>query len=308
MGVVLLRERPARRAAVVLAPRLLPESRERDRSRRLDLVGAGTVTAGLGLLVYGLTRGQEDGFGSTPALTLLGAAAVCLAAFGVLETRVVRDPLVPFRIFRTPGLTGANLGSLALAMTIAGQGFFATLYMQQVIGFSPIETGFAFLPISLLALVGAGIASQLAMRAGPGPVMAVGLLLVAAGCVLLTGIDVEGTYLTDLLPGFVLFGIGLGLSFVSATIAATAGVAEDEQGLASGLLNTSQQVGFAIGVAALVTIAVARAEAVAGAGAVEALLTGYHLGLWVAAGLSLAGIPAALSIRATTRRALDRSA
>jgi EmrB/QacA subfamily drug resistance transporter len=294
--------------AIAVAPALLPESRERGAGRRLDLPGAFAVTAGIGLLVYGLTRGQEDGFGSTVALVLLSGAALALVVFVVLETRVVGDPLVPFRIFRTPGLSGANLGSLALAMTIAGQGFFCTLYMQQVLGFSPIQTGLAFLPISLLALVGAGVASQLALRLGPGPVMAAGLGLAAAGCALLTGISAQGTYAADLLPGFVLFGIGLGLAFVSATIAATAGVADDEQGLASGLLSTSQQVGFAVGVAVLVTIAVARADALGAGGGVESVLGGYRLGLWVAAGIALGGVPAALSIRRARLRTDIREA
>jgi MFS family permease len=250
------------------------------------------VTAGLALVVYGVTRGQEDGFGATSTLLLLGAAATLLALFAFIETHVGR-PLVPFRFFRRRAVSGANVVALASTGVIAGQAFFSTLYLQQILGYSPIETGLSFLPLSVAAFVGSGIASQLAGRIGTRLPLAAGLGCMGLGTLALTGISADGSY-TGVLPAFVLFGLGLGLSFVSQTITATAGVDADQQGLASGLLNTSQQLGFAVGIAGLVSVAVAATEGSAAGGAAARLVDGYTTGYLACSAVALAGLIAAL--------------
>ena len=283
---------PVGAGALLLAPRLIRESRDRASDRSLDIPGAVTVTGGLGLLVYGVTRGQEDGFAATPTLLLLAGAGLLLAAFAVVETRV-RRPLVPFRFFARRAVGGANVVALASTGVIAGQAFFSTLYLQRILGFSPIETGLSFLPLSVAAFVGSGVASQLAGRIGTRPPLAAGLGLMGLGTLALTGISPDGSY-AGVLPAFVLFGLGLGLSFVSQTITATAGVDADEQGLASGLLNTSQQLGFAVGVAALVSVAVTATEGSAADGAAARLVDGYTAGYLACSAVALAGVVVAL--------------
>jgi EmrB/QacA subfamily drug resistance transporter len=282
---------PVGAAALLLAPRLIHESRVRVSDRALDVPGAVTVTGGLGLLVYGVTRGQDDGFGATSTLLLLGGAAALLALFAVIESHV-RRPLVPFRFFGRRAVSGANVVALASTGVIAGQAFFSTLYLQQVLGFSPIETGLSFLPLSLAAFAGSGIASQLAGRIGTRTPLAVGLGLMGLGTLALTGISPDGSY-WGVLPAFVIFGLGLGLSFVSQTITATGGVDADQQGLATGLLNTSQQLGFAVGVAGLVSVAVAATEGSTATGA-AALVEGYTSGYLACSAVALAGVIAAL--------------
>jgi EmrB/QacA subfamily drug resistance transporter len=277
--------------ALLLAPRLIRESRDRATDRSLDVPGAVTVTAGLALVVYGVTRGQEDGFGATSTLLLLAAAAALLALFAFIETHV-RRPLVPFRFFGRRAVSGANVVALASTGVIAGQSFFSTLYLQQILGFTPIETGLSFLPLSVAAFVGSGIASQLAGRIGTRLPLAAGLALMGLGTLALTGISAQGSY-AGVLPAFLLFGLGLGLSFVSQTITATAGVEAGEQGLASGLLNTSQQLGFAVGVAGLVSVAVAATEGSTATGA-AALVDGYTSGYVACTLVAFAGVIAAL--------------
>jgi EmrB/QacA subfamily drug resistance transporter len=279
-------------AALVLAPRLIGESRDRASERSLDIPGAVTVTGGLAMVVYGVTRGQQDGFTATSTLVLLGAAAMLLGAFVLIETNV-RRPLVPFRFFRRRAVSGANVVALASTGVIAGQAFFSTLYLQQILGFSPIETGLSFLPLSVTAFVGSGIASQLAGRIGTRLPLAAGLGLMGLGTLALTGVSPEGSY-WGVLPGFVLFGLGLGLSFVSQTITATAGVDPGEQGLASGLLNTSQQLGFAIGVAGLVSVAVSATDGSTAGSAAAQLVDGYTTGYLACGAVALAGVIAAL--------------
>lgn len=279
-------------AALLLAPHLIRESRDRATERALDIPGAVTVTSGLALVVYGVTRGQEDGFTATSTLVLLGGAAMLLATFVFIET-TVRRPLVPFRFFGRRAVSGANVVALASTGVIAGQAFFSTLYLQQILGFSPIETGLSFLPLSVAAFVGSGIASQLAGRIGTRLPLAVGLGLMGFGTLALTGISSDGSY-WGVLPGFVLFGLGLGLSFVSQTITATAGVEPGEQGLASGLLNTSQQLGFAIGLAGLVSVAVSATDGSTAGSAAARLVDGYTTGYLACGAVALAGVIAAL--------------
>jgi len=282
---------PIAAVAVALSRTLLPESREEARPS-LDVLGALLVTAGIGLLVYGVTRGQQDGFTAVVPLSIFAAAAVALTLFARLETRI-HAPLVPFRIFSVGKVLGANLCSLLLAAVIAGQSFFLTLFMQQVLGYSSMKTGLAFLPISLLAFAGSVGSARVAARERPLAVMAAGLLLIAAALALMTRISTASTYFGTLLPAYVLFGLGLGLSFVSATIAATGGVPPTDQGLASGLLSSAQQVGFAVGVAALVAVAVQQTRSTDGT-AVERTLAGFNLGLWVATAVAVTAALVAL--------------
>lgn len=285
---------PIGAAALLLAPRLIRESRDRTNDRSLDVPGAVAVTAGLALLVYGVTRGQEVGFGATSTVLLLAGSIALLAVFVVIEA-TVRRPLVPFRFFAQRSVTAANVVALASTGVIAGQGFFSTLYLQQVLGFSPIETGLAFLPVSLSAFAGSGIASRLASSVGTRFLLAAGLAFMGLATLLLTGIEAGGSYLDVFFP-FLLFGLGLGLSFVSQTITATAGVRSEDQGLASGLLNTSQQLGFAIGVAVLVTIAVGASEQSTATVLADRLVAGYSSGYLASAGVALVGSLVALAL------------
>lgn len=270
---------------IVTVPRLVAESRDSNR-HRLDVAGAVAVTAGLGLLLFGLTRGQEDGFtAALPVLLIVGALAL-LSVFVAAERRV-DHPLVDFAVFRARTLTVANLAGMVLAMLIAAQSFFGTLYLQGVLGLSPLQTGLAILPVTLISFASSGQAARLVERFGLTGVLVAGLLISGSGVGLLAGVDVGGSYWTAVMPGYALFGLGLGASFVAFTIGATAGAPAAQRGLASGLLNTSQQLGFAIGVAALATIAGARTEALGGATDLEDLVAGYRLAFLCAFALAL---------------------
>jgi predicted MFS family arabinose efflux permease len=247
------------------------------------------------LLVYGLTQAEAVGFASLRTVGTLAVAATLIAGFWLIEARVAA-PLVPLRIFRMRSLTGANLVAISLSGVIGAHGFLSTLYLQQVLGYSPIATGFAFLPLTLVIMVTAGVGSRAVGRLGPKRMMVAGMVCLAVGMLLLSRISVGGSYLGDLLPGSLFVALGLGLTFVTATIAATSGVAAHEQGVASGLINTSQQVGTAIGLAILVSVAAARTASVAGtaAGAQAALVEGFRWAFAGGAGLAVLGVLAAL--------------
>ena len=280
--------------AITLAPVLLSESRDLIEAPRLDLLGAVTVTGGLIALVYGLTQAEGTGFSSLGTIVVLILAAALIVAFGFVEGRVA-SPLLPFRVFRSRTLTGANLVALLSAAVIGSQGFFSTLYMQQILGYSPIATGLAFLPLTLTIMATSALGSRLVSRLGTKPLMVAGMTCLTIGMLLLSRISVTGSYAADLLPGFFLFALGLGLTFVTAIVAGTAGLSNSEQGLASGLINTSQQVGTAVGLAILVTVAVARADTLAGnVGPSAALVGGYRYGFVVGAGVAIVGLLVAL--------------
>lgn len=271
------------------------------RMRRLDLPGAITVTGALGLLVFGLTRSQHDGLLTASTVGLLAGAVVLLAIHILIERRV-HHPLVAFRLFRLPGVAGANLTALLLTTIVASNLFFTTLYVQGVLGYSPLQTGFAFLPNSMLVVVGSALASRLLGRIGEGPILASGFTILAVASLLLTGISPDGAYLTDVLPGFALTGLGLGLAIVAVTGAATRGVDSHDHGLASGVVNTAQQVGFAVGIAAIVAAASAVTESGGMLGAVQQV-SGYAFGYLIDA--VIAAVAALLAIflvrRKTTR-------
>jgi EmrB/QacA subfamily drug resistance transporter len=245
---------PVALIVAALAPGLIAESRSESATRRFDLLGAAAVTAGLSVLVYAIVDAADAGWGSAQTLGLVGVAALLLAAFVAIELRS-DAPLVPFRIFRLRTLTGANVVGLLIGASLFSMFFFITLYMQQVLGYSPIDTGLAYLPLALSIVLASGVASQLVTRIGFKPVLILGMASVVAALVWFSQVSVGGGFAGDVLGPSLLAGVGLGLAFVPVTIAAVTGVRDEESGLASGLINTSQQIGGALGLAVLATVA-----------------------------------------------------
>lgn len=290
---------PIAASAALAAPHLLPADGDAASLRRIDVPGALTVTLGLGLLIFGLTRAEQAGFTSAATLGLLVLAVVVLSGFVVIEKRA-RHPLVAFRLFRTPGIAGFNVAGVLLTSIIASNLFFTTLYAQQVLGFSPLQTGLAFLPNSVLVLVGSATATRLARRVSPGALLTVGFAVIGLTSVLLSGVSPDGAYVSDVLPGFALTGLGLGLGFVAVTMGATRGLDPRDHGLASGVVNTAQQVGFAVGIAAVV--AAAHAFISAGAEQTSTQVSIYSVGYLVDAAIAVAGFVIALLLVHTGRR------
>jgi MFS family permease len=276
--------------ALFLVPRVVRESRAEGMLRHFDAWGAVTVTASLMLLVFGLTQANRVGWASAQTIGVLLASAILMAIFIVLELRS-RSPLVPLSIFRRRTLTGANLIGFALGMVIFGMFFLLSLYMQQVLAYSPLRTGFGYLAVALTVIVAAAISQGLVTRLGVKPVLMTGMGLLTIGLVYFTFVSVGGSYVDDLLPGFVILGVGMGFSFVPISIAALAGVQGPEAGLASGLINTSQQIGGALGLAILITVATTHTSNLLDSGESnpQALVSGFSLAFWVAAAFALAG-------------------
>jgi EmrB/QacA subfamily drug resistance transporter len=250
---------PVALVVLALAPRLIPESRSESQTRHFDILGAVTVTAALTLLVYGIVDAESAGWGSAQTIGVLAASVALFGIFYAIE-RSSKAPLVPFGIFRKRTLTGANTVGLLVGASLFSMFFFITLYMQQVLGFSPIEAGLAYLPLSVAIILSAGGASQLVTRIGFKPVLAVGMGLIAAGLLWFSQISVDGSFTSDILGPSLLAAVGLGFAFVPTTIAAVSGIEDREQGLASGLINTSQQIGGALGLAVLATLANSRTD------------------------------------------------
>jgi EmrB/QacA subfamily drug resistance transporter len=276
-------------AAVALAPRLLPEGRDIAGIRSFDLAGALSVTAGLALLIYAVVDAPNAGWGSTQTLVLGVIALALIAAFVRIEASAKR-PLLPLGTFRNDMLRSANLGAVLTTAALFPMWFLLTLYTQEVLGYTPLEAGLAQLPIALLIVFAAAPSQQLVTRIGPRIPFAAGLVLVAGGLFWFSQVSTDGSFLEDILGPSVLAGIGAALAFIAGTIAATTGAADEDAGLASGLLNTSQQVGGAIGTAAIAAIATAQTTNALGTGkALPAALTeGYHTGYLVVAGVALA--------------------
>jgi EmrB/QacA subfamily drug resistance transporter len=277
--------------ALLFVPRFVRESKAPDLARHFDAWGATTVTAGLVLLVFALTRAPQVGWTSAQVIVSLVGWAVLSAAFIVIELRS-RSPLVPLTIFRRRTLTAANVIGLILGMAVFGMFYLLSLYMQIVLGFSALETGLGYLAVALTAVVASGVAQALVTRVGVKPVLAVGMGLLGAGLILFAQIPVNGSYAADLLPGFFLIGVGLGFAFVPVSIAALSGATGKEAGLASGLINTNQQIGGAIGLAILITISTTRSDSLIedGVSRLEALTDSYALAFWVAAGIAVLGV------------------
>jgi EmrB/QacA subfamily drug resistance transporter len=285
---------PVGAAGIALSQVLLPESRDPAASRRLDLLGAGTVTSGLVLLVLALTRTEEAGFGSPITLATLGFAAALFGAFVFVERRAA-DPLVPLRLFRLRGLVGAALVAFAITAATAPVGVLVTLYLQNTLGYPASFAGLAGLPFSLCVIAGSMLGGRISGRIGGRVTMSLGLAVVAVSALLTAGISAEGG-VAYVLAGAALSGLGLGCASVASTARGTSAVEEGKRGLASGFMNTSAQVGTALGLAALLTLAATRTAALydGAESAAEALVAGYRLAFLVAAGIASLGVVAAL--------------
>jgi EmrB/QacA subfamily drug resistance transporter len=256
---------PVSLIAVALAPRLIAESRAENEARVFDVAGAVTVTASLSILVYALVDANDAGWGSSQTIGLIALAALLMAAFVAIELRTAK-PLVPFSIFRIRTLTGANVVGLLVGASLFSMFFFISLYMQQVLDYSAIHAGLSYLPLALVIMASAGIASQLVTKLGYKPVLAAGLLFIVIGLAWFSRVSVGGSFTTDILGPSLFAAAGLGFAFVTTTIAAVSGVEENEAGLASGLINTSQQIGGALGLAVLSAVAISRTDDVMSAG------------------------------------------
>ena len=274
-----------------LAPRILRESRAEDRAS-FDFPGAITVTAGLSLLVYAIVDAVNAGWGSAATLSKIGGALVLLAAFVIIELRE-RHPLMPFSIFRLRTLRGANVVGLLVGMSLLSMFFFLSLYLQNVLHYSPIKTGLSYLPLAVGIILASGAASALVTRIGFKPVLIAGMLLIAGALIWFSRLPTSGgSYVADVLGPSLLAAGGLGFAFVPVTVAAVKGTKPREAGLASGLINTSEQIGGALGLAIVATIASSRtkSELHSGVHSVTVALTkGFDTAFLVAAGFAIAG-------------------
>lgn len=241
-------------ATLVLSLRLVPESKDEHAHKSFDLAGAVSITSALILLVYGIVRSAELGWGSTEVIALLTASAVLHAAFVVIERRS-KEPLVRLSILRVRPLRSANIVMLLVASGLFAMFFFNTLYVQRVLGYSALQAGLAFLPFTAGIIAGSVLSQKLIPLLGARDVPAIGLAMGVLGMLAFLRLDVGGSYVTDFLPGILLCSVGMGLVFVPVTLIATSGIPADDAGLASGLFNTSQQVGGALGLAVLSTLA-----------------------------------------------------
>jgi EmrB/QacA subfamily drug resistance transporter len=281
-------------AAVLLSLRLVPESRDVHAHRSYDIAGAVAVTGGLMALVYAIVGAQSAGWGSTRTLGLFAAAVTLLTAFVAIELRA-KAPLVRLSIFRVRSLLTANVAMLLAMSGMFAMFFFNTLYLQRVLGYGPLTAGLAFLPFTAGIMVSASLASQFAPRIGVRPVAVAGFLLTAGGLLLLTQLPVHGSYLADVLPALLLSALGIGAVFMPLTLIATTGLADEDQGLASGLFNTSQQIGGALGLAVLSTLATSKTAAAGGSPA-HALVVGFHWAFAVGALVVLAALAVTVAL------------
>jgi EmrB/QacA subfamily drug resistance transporter len=314
---------PVGLAAIGLTPVLLRESRALLPHRHFDFAGAASITAGLMLLVYALTRAATDGWGTPRTIGLLAGSVALVLAFVAIELRSTA-PLLPLRIFRLRTLTAANATMAVVGAAAFSEFFLLTLYMQDVLHYSAVQTGAAFVAFALTVVVASNVAQAVVSRAGVRATLTGGLLASAASVALLTRLPVDGQYFWDLFPAFVLGGAGMGFSFVPVTIASLSGVSRSDAGVASGLVNTSRQIGGAIGLAAVSAIAAAStssfADAHAGvtASSAVALDHGFQTGLYVLAGLLVLGAviaaglvrpqPHPAEVRSESEPATDRGA
>ena len=279
-----------------LAPVLLRESRDAQVTR-FDLPGAVLVTGGLSSLVYAITQAGQKGWLAGETLGVVAASLVLLAAFVVWELRHA-EPLMRFGILQTRTVSGANVAGFILGTALFSMFLMLTLYMQQVLGYSAMKTGVAYLAVAGTAIVWSAVAGQLVTRLGVKPVLVIGMVMLTAGLLYFTQVSVGGSYLGDLMPGFLIIGVGIGFSFVPISIAALAGVTASEAGLASGLINTSQQIGGALGIAALSTIATTRTTDSVSSGSAlpTALVDGFQSAFTVGAVVAALGVVAALTL------------
>jgi EmrB/QacA subfamily drug resistance transporter len=295
--------------AVALCPVLLPESRAASARRSYDPAGALTITGALVLLVYAVVEAPDTGWASAQTLLLFAGSAALLGAFAVIESRH-RAPLVPLRMFRSRTIVGANAVMLLFATVAFGMPFTLTLYAQQVLGYSAVKFGLTSVVFPAMAAVGSILGQAIVLRVGFRPVAAVGMALMGTGSLLLTQVSVSGSYLGDIFLGLLIFGPGIGLAFVTATVAALAGVAEHESGLASGLSNTAFQMGAAIGTAIVATVAVSQTKDYlagdADANPLVALTEGFQSAFFAAGLLAAVGVVLALLLLGRPRGAAPK--
>jgi EmrB/QacA subfamily drug resistance transporter len=269
---------------------------------RLDIGGAVTITAGLGVLAYAIIETSTHPWLSARTLSVFGVPVVFLAAFAVIELRIAAAPLVPFRLLRSRSVTGANVVMLLVGAAFFAMWYFLSLYFQDVLGYSALRAGLVFTPMALAIIIGAQASPRLLPKTGIRPLLAAGTLLATAGFAWLARLPAHGSYLAHVLGPSCIVALALGLLFTPLATAATTGVPISQAGLASGILNTSRQVGGSIGLAALATAAVARTHTAlaAGHGTASALAAGYDRAFTIAAILSLAGLICSLLIPAST--------
>jgi EmrB/QacA subfamily drug resistance transporter len=296
-------------AAAVLAVRLLEDDRGLGLGEGADVAGASLVTAALMLGVYTIVGTVDHGWGSAHTLGF-GAAAVALLAGFVARQATASRPLVPLRIFRSRNVSGANVVQALMVAGMFGMFFMGTLYLQRVLGYDAVQTGAAFLPVSVgIGVLSLGFSARLITRLGARTVLLPGLLALVAGLVLLTGAPVGGDYVTDLLPALLLLGVGAGIAFPALVTLAMSGATPADSGLASGLVNTTQQVGGALGLAVLATLSTSRSNHLLadGESAASALTGGYHLAFAIGAGLVVAAIAVAALVLRSERVALQEA-
>jgi EmrB/QacA subfamily drug resistance transporter len=295
---------PLGAAAIAVAVAYLTEWRNERATRRLDIGGAVTVTAGLATVVYGIVSSDQYGWGSARTLVALAVGVALLAVFAVIQTRV-EAPLVPFRLFRSRSVTGANLVMLSMGGAFFAMWYFLSLYLQEVHHFAPLRTGVAFLPWTLSIVVGSQVSARLLGRLGPRVLLIASSVVAAAGFFWLSRIQPTSGYAEPVFGGALLTSFALGLLFTPVATAATAGVDRSESGLASGALNTSRQVGGSLGLAVLATVASSRTASLAHgrAPSLADLSSGYSLALLVGSGLCLLALAATAIIPAMGRPA-----
>jgi MFS family permease len=280
--------------AAVTAFRFVPDGRERGGEHNYDVAGAITITAGLVTLTYAIVRTDVNGWVSAKTLIPMAAGVLLVAIFLAIEGRLAKRPLVPLRIFRSRTLSSANVVIFFLGGSAFSMWFFVSLYMQQVLHYSPIEAGLGFAPMSAVVVLGSGLAGRIAARVGAGRVLSAGMACVGLGLLIFSGVDLHGSYVTEVMVPGVITAFGIGLVFVSGTVSAVAGVDRGETGLASGLVNTSRTFGAALGIAVLATIASARSSTAAVHGA-AALVLGYQRAFLVGSLFAFAGALVALA-------------
>jgi EmrB/QacA subfamily drug resistance transporter len=278
-------------AAFLLSLRLIPESIDEHAERSFDVLGAVTVTGGLMALVYAIVKAPQDGWTAAVTLGTFAISAILLVSFVVIELRAAA-PLVRLDIFRVRTLTAANVVMFLVASGLFAMFFFNSLYIQRVLDYGPLKAGLAFLPFTAGIMISAGLASQLTPRLGVLPIAVTGMVVTAIGMLLLLRIPVGGSYLIDVFPSIMLTSLGMGAVFVPLTLVATMGLADSDQGLASGLFNTSQQVGGAVGLAILATLAASHTSS----GEKSALVHGFHWAFAGAAVFVLVGLVALLAL------------
>jgi EmrB/QacA subfamily drug resistance transporter len=288
---------PVGALVLALTPRIVPESRRDVEERHYDALGAVLVSSGLALLVYAIAEAPNVGWGTARTILLLVASGALLVAFLVNERRIT-DPLMPFHIFRVRTVAGANAVGFLLGAVIFANFFLLTLYVQGVLGYSPIKTGLTFLATAGTAVLSAGVAQALTTRFGAKPIIIIGLALLTAAMVWYSQVPVHGKFISDLLPGYLMVGVGIAFAFVPVSIAALAGVEDREAGLASGLINTSQQIGGAIGTAVASTVFASHYKTLlkAGHSTLDALAHSYGYAFWGLAFFGAAAIVAAVTL------------